>query len=257
VSANLAVRWPAEPTLPKLPAGQGRILTTAQPQPPEGAYHPERLGCSFGIGSALTGKASLGLFCNVQATSKLTLSFSSFHYLAQSQQKPWDPDYTYVASYALTPSLSLLYANYAGNYFPWHKAASTGGSIADGLVQATYVFPLNNQLFGARAGSFPDFSVVGGGGTTLKGKPEMLLSVGVTPIAKLSLRATAAYYPDQHLQEPWDGDFSYTAAYQITPRLSVQYNNYTGNRWPWHNTQGSGGRFIDGAVLLLYHVKIF
>lgn len=243
---------PNQPILVVPPPGQAAVLTVAGPEAPVVAGSPSRVDCSVGYGLQLHGKRTAALFCNLAVTKSLTLHGSAFYYFDQANQKPWDPDYTYVASYALTPALTLTYSNYAGNYFPWHNKPSSGGQPVDGTVQASYALPFNNTLFGRPAGSFPDFSMVVGGGYTLRGKPQMLLSIGVTPIPKLSMRLTAAYYPIHHLQEPWDGDFSYTASYQITDNLSIQYNNYSGNRWLWDNGPSSGTTIRDGSLLLLY-----
>jgi hypothetical protein len=80
----------------------------------------------------------------------------------------------------------------------------------------------------------------------------MQLSFGVTPIPKLSLRATASYFPIAKQQQPWDGDFSYTASYQISDNWSIRYNNYSGNRWLWDNLPSSGTTVRDGSILLLW-----
>ena len=212
--------------------------------------------CSLGLGDTLRGLGTASLLCNLTVMDKLSLRGTAFLYENPAHQKPWDPDYTYVASFAVTDALSLSYENYAGNFYPWHRGPSTGGKLADGLVRGSYTLPVNNTLFGAKAGSLPDFQMTAGVGDTFIGDPRAFVTTVVTPFPKVTLSATGNYYLDHSAQKQWDGDFYYTASYQVTERLAVQYNNYAATRWPWDHLPSTGGKVADGSLLLIYTLPL-
>ena len=61
-----------------------------------------------------------------------------------------------------------------------------------------------------------------------------------------------SYYPYPEQKQPWDPDFTYGFGYfdWHPGTISVQYNNYSGNRYPWHKKSPDTGRFKDGAITI-------
>jgi len=63
--------------------------------------------------------------------------------------------------------------------------------------------------------------------------------------------ATAYYYPDKTQQQPFDPDYTYGFGYfdWHPGTISIQYNNYAGNRYPWRD-QKDAGTFMNGSITL-------
>ena len=68
--------------------------------------------------------------------------------------------------------------------------------------------------------------------------------------ALASLDFTAFAY--DHGQQPWDPDFTYGFGLfdYRSNRVSIQYSNYSGNRFPWRKSKAGTGRFKDGGLLV-------
>jgi hypothetical protein len=51
-------------------------------------------------------------------------------------------------------------------------------------------------------------------------------------------------------QQPWDPDFTYGFGYFDfhSGTFSVQYNNYSGNRFPWRHRGPHTGTFAYGGI---------
>ena len=60
------------------------------------------------------------------------------------------------------------------------------------------------------------------------------------------------YYPNPDQKQPWDPDYTYGFGYfdWHPGTISVQYNNYSGNRYPWHRKSPDTGSFKDGAITI-------
>ena len=63
--------------------------------------------------------------------------------------------------------------------------------------------------------------------------------------------ATVYYYPDKDQQQPFDPDFTYGFGYfdWHPGTVSIQYNNFAGNRFPWRKQKDAGG-FFDGSLTI-------
>jgi len=57
-------------------------------------------------------------------------------------------------------------------------------------------------------------------------------------------------FPKQ--QQPWDPDFTYGFGYfdWHPDTISIQYNNYSGNRFPWKKTSPGTGSFTNGGFTI-------
>ena len=66
-------------------------------------------------------------------------------------------------------------------------------------------------------------------------------------LAHLTLYA----YPDRSQQQPWDPDFTYGFGHAgWWPGFSVQYDNWSGNRFPGRQRGAGEGTFRSGSVSL-------
>ena len=114
-------RLSASLTLPRvpLPAGRGADCRLRVRLP-----DPSRDAVSISCGLALTKRLSLGMSAN---------------FYAKGVQKPWQPDFTYSASWKLSDHFRVNYSNYAANRFPWNRddrSKSTGWR--DGTLSLSY-----------------------------------------------------------------------------------------------------------------------
>jgi hypothetical protein len=199
--------------------------------------------------------------------ARLTL----YDYLVSSRQERWNPDFTYSFGYnSLLPgTLSLTYSNYGGNRLhpdPGEEITHPEeGSIRLGYnmeVQDRVVAPLlteemrllycdpaittNPTYSDEESGRLHNF--------------KTYLSFGCRyPIWSDQVYAglTAFLYPFPDQQQEWDPDFIYTLGLGNgrPGTFSLDYSNYSGNRWPWRDDPGSGG-FLKGAVTLSYRLPL-
>ncbi|GAL29673.1 hypothetical protein JCM19239_2601 [Vibrio variabilis] len=68
------------------------------------------------------------------------------------------------------------------------------------------------------------------------------------------VNATAFYYFDKSQQQPWNPDYTYGFGYfDWRPgTITLQYNNYSGNRWNPSSAGENTGRFLDGSIMIAY-----
>lgn len=211
--------------------------------------------------STRAGKLQNFWTCGLSPVERIYLRGSVVIYPMGDQQQPWDPDYTYSISYRITDQIALEYANYSGNRWPWHREGGTGGFSA-GSIRLSYDFPslpipallteahrpaLSCSTWGAYT---PQYDKNDGGQGS--GKTSVAVSCGITPISRLTFRATAIFYPIPGQQQPWDPDYTYTATYQIDDQWSIEYANYAGNRWPWNDGEGTSQGLASGSLRLSY-----
>ncbi|MCQ0970513.1 hypothetical protein MLD63_08770 [Paracoccus sp. TK19116] len=114
-------RLSASLTLPRLPLPAGR-----------GA------DCRLRVALPDPSRDAVALSCGVALTKRLSLGLSTYLYAHQTQ-KPWQPDFTYSASWKPTNRLRITYSNYAANRFPWNRdRGGTSTSLRDGTLSFTY-----------------------------------------------------------------------------------------------------------------------
>jgi len=211
---------------------------------------PTRGAFNYLHGSKVTSSAS----CNFEPIDGLTMGGSINLYPVAGQQRPWDPDFTFRASYRINPKLSIEYGDYNGN----RLNHLTAGTLFDGTAWLVYRLPVKSSKRSTRS-LLATLDCSAGAGMPLQpnqGEASLKasLSCGISPVKKFNLRMTALAYPLGN-QQPWDPDFTYTIGYQITPRLAVGYANYSGNRWFWRQSQSGGGRSGGGSVYLSVQVR--
>jgi hypothetical protein len=183
---------------------------------------------------------------------------TAYKYLGE--QQTYEPDFSYTFGYDdYHPyTLSLVYSNYNANRFSPGRGESAV-NFQNGTWTLGWKFPvpgrLAEPLLIERGGQiacqvgydvsarFYDLASQGN-----KHWHEAL-SLGCNyPIYKgLFLNWTAYYYPDPSDQQPWNPDYTYVLGYNVGP-FSVQYSNYSGNRYPWRSPVGDNGRLSSGAI---------
>ena len=70
-------------------------------------------------------------------TDKLRVGLTGYAY-PKGVQEPWNPDYTYTASYQVNDRIQVSYANYSNNRLPWNRADTPGPGPLGGSVTVSY-----------------------------------------------------------------------------------------------------------------------
>ncbi|SNS33687.1 hypothetical protein SAMN06265795_102272 [Noviherbaspirillum humi] len=198
-------------------------------------------------------------------------NFTARRYFLPDRQQPWNPDFTYAFGYDdwHPYTLSLIYGNYGGNRFsPDYGRGEARTRFNQGTLSYAFKFPMPKLLE-------PLFLI--------DEKDQVNCSVGanVTPrytdLKTLSLKAykkslalgcryttpenwyaniTLFYFPNREQQQPWDPDFTYGFGYfdWHPGTISVQYNNYSGNRFPGRETAPGQGGFRNGSISITWSI---
>lgn len=195
------------------------------------------------------------------------ISGTFYHYLDNDQQQAWNPDFTYVFGYSdwRPYTLSLVYSNYGGNRFN-PESGQNRTEFNQGTWSLGWKFPITSPVVDwfrftddGAIGCQVDYNLT----------PEYfdLASIEyksnhqtVSLGCKYSIwgnwyvNGTAFYYLDKNQQQPWNPDFTYGFGYfDWRPgSITLQYNNYSGNRWNSAERGENTGRFKDGAITLAY-----
>jgi hypothetical protein len=209
-----------------------------------------------------TSTALLGLRYN--PLSYWFATVTAYRYLHPSQQANWDPDFTYSFGYDdwHPYTLSLVYGNYSGNRFS-ANADEPRTRLEQGTLTLAYKFPLPKALE-------PIFLIGNGDqvscsvsyswtarytdvqSVTRSNKQALGLGCRYTLASGWYVSGTAYHYLRPGKQQPWDPDFIYAFGYfdWRSNSVSIQYNNYSGNRFPWHARAADTGTFRAGTITI-------
>jgi hypothetical protein len=188
-------------------------------------------------------------------------------YLHGDRQQPWNPDFTYAFGYEdhRPGTFSATYSNYAGNRFEPDRARRESRFNFDrGQWSLGYKFLLpealdsafllgdgDSALCGANLNFTPRYTTLAGGEAE-RGKESMSLGCRYTHPQGWFGFLTAFAYPGSGEQQPWDPDFTYgfgMAGGALGP-LTLQYSNYSGNRFPGRGRSPGQGSWRNGSVSL-------
>jgi hypothetical protein len=188
-----------------------------------------------------------------------------YAYLAPNKQQPWNPDFSYTFGYEdYHPyTFSLVYSNYGGNRFRPNKALHEQFSLfSQGTVSLGWKFQLPEKLEDQL--KLTDQSTMGWSVAynvtpryldartlTTKGpKQTLTLSYNNTFYKKFYWNVTVYGYLHSSQEQPWNPDFTYGFGYaDYRPgKFSVQYNNYSGNRFPWRKQSPGTGNLSNGGI---------
>ncbi|RMH84181.1 MAG: hypothetical protein D6681_16625, partial [Calditrichaeota bacterium] len=193
------------------------------------------------------------------------ISVTFYRYLNPQYQAPWNPDFSYVFGYDdWHPfTFSLTYANYGGNrLFPDKQEGEVFTHFEEGTFSLGWKFvlpPAIERLFtvhetggiGANLAfnltpKYMDLATL----SRKSWKKTVSLGIKYTIYKWWYANITLFYYPDPAQQQPWDPDFTYGFGYfdWHPGTITVQYNNYSGNRFPWRKPGPGTGRFKHGSI---------
>jgi hypothetical protein len=193
------------------------------------------------------------------------VSVTLLKYLRTNLQMPWNPDFTYVFGYDdwHPYTFSAQYANYGGNRFnPDTARGESRTNFMAGSWNVAYKFPLPQALeslvlidsehaMGCTLGATltPRFSDAATN-KVLDNKRTLALGCKYSFGNNWYFNFSVPHYLVEKQQQPWDPDFTYGFGYfDWRPgSWSIQYNNYSGNRFPWHPNSPNTGRLIDGSI---------
>lgn len=190
-----------------------------------------------------------------------------FHYLDDGRKAPWNPDFTYSVGYDdwRPKTFGIAYGNEGGNRWrPDRDEGEVFTRLDEGTITATYRIPVPaalERIFVTRPDNRLSASVAlhltprfqrDAGGPRGHWKRAASLSVRHRVHSYWYVEGRAVVYPSRVQQQPWDPDYTFGFGYfDWNPgRVSVQYGNYAGNRFPWR----SPGRasFSDGTLTISY-----
>jgi hypothetical protein len=220
-------------------------------------------------GTQQAGTPTLDLTLRYQPLGYWFATTTLHRYLDRGDQAPWNPDFTYGFGYDdwHPYTLNLTYGNYTNNRFtPSGKDNEQFTRFSQGTWQLGWKFPVPRVL--------AEHMLV-----DLDQNINCLVAANVTP-SYYDLQAnqnrdwknTASFgcsypiwggwyanftlfaYEQDAKQQPWDPDFTYGFGYfdWHPGTLTVQYNNYSGNRFPWRHEGQSEGGFTDGQVMVAW-----
>jgi hypothetical protein len=193
-----------------------------------------------------------------------------YAYTKPGQQAPWNPDFTYTVGYDdwHPYTFSLVYANYGGNRLrPDRSRREHVSLVSEGTISLGWKFKLpraiENQLKVTDSNSMgwsvnynvtPRFTDA----KTLKRegpKHALTLSHRNQVYKNFYWNVTAYYYPSPEQQQPWNPDFTYGFGYaDYKPGgISIQYNNYSGNRFPGRPHAPGIGTFHSGSISMSWN----
>jgi hypothetical protein len=197
------------------------------------------------------------------AFNRLTASVSFYRYLVPRLQAPWDPDFVYNLTYDARwlRGMSLTYANYDANrLLPRGDQVVT--HVDRGVVSLSFApqvpDPLRRLVRIDRTSGFHPrlaYDVIptyfdSSTGDFRHGKHRVGVGAYIHAFGGWFVAASAHVYPDPERQQPWDSDYAYVFGYSRgwPDRVTIQYANYTGTRFPWRTPTPGTGRFGHGTV---------
>lgn len=194
------------------------------------------------------GKLSGTFGCTYSHPSGLVVRLALTGVPLAGQRSQNDSSLTYALSYPLGNGFTLQYASYSSE-FPRQPQGVISAFGRGGFRLSKALPPVD---LGARTG----WAALGRLNCSAQGlwdpgeAPSASLSCGLTAFRKLTLRASAiAYSPGA--QKAWQPDYTYSASYAVNDRVSVEYSNYSGNRWPWKGGGNSNG-ILGGSLRVTY-----
>jgi hypothetical protein len=193
------------------------------------------------------------------------VNVSLFQYIARREARVWEPDFTYSFGYNdwHPYTFSLVYGNYGGNKFAPDAARGEAFTrFEEGTWSLGFKFPaptflekllvfyptggVGHQVNVNLTPRFFDVQAAGFRGW----KTSLSLNTRYTIWQYFYVNLALYAYPDKTHQQPWDPDFTYGFGYYDwhSMTVSVQYNNYAGNRFPWNPRTTTTGNFLDGIL---------
>jgi hypothetical protein len=190
---------------------------------------------------------------------------AAYKYLSTGRQRPWDPDFTYAFGYDVgqPERWAFFYANYTGTRFnPDGSRGESRFNFLQGQLTASYRFLLPEALQSALLVGDGDSALCHVDGNLVprftqasspslgSGKVSFALGCRYARPDGWFAHATAYAWPDRSRQQPWDPDYTYGVGW-TDPRpdgLTIQYQNYSGNRWSGRPGAPGEGTLRSGSI---------
>lgn len=194
-------------------------------------------------------------------------------YVHPSRQRSWEPDFVYSFGYDdwRPYTLSLVYSNSGANRLnPDRAEGEKVTRFNEGTWSLGFKLPLPRSLK-------PVFLLDDGdalGCTALfnyahryfdAASNRRLMHKRSTALACRYSSASGWYfdyalhaYPSARQKQPWDPDYTYGLGYggKALGGVSVQYGNYSGNRYPWNPHSSGTGRLRDGSLTIAWNTEL-
>ena len=235
-----------------------------------------RLALDFPLGQVQSGNSGLG--AQGSRSTSPTLQFTArynpithwfaettlYSYLQTNRKQTWNPDFSYTFGYdAHSPeTFSATYSNYGGNRFhPDAARQEKYTAFQQGTWSFGYKFLLPSSLepvfltgdkdraiCSAHVSWTPRYSDFQTGVLSAN-KRFGTLGCRYTHASGWYAHATAFGYFRRAQQQPWDPDFTYGIGYSNPEPggISIQYNNYSSNRFPGRRSGSGDGGFRSGS----------
>ncbi|HYF04423.1 MAG TPA: hypothetical protein VEC36_13650 [Patescibacteria group bacterium] len=192
---------------------------------------------------------------------------TAYRYLDNKYVAPWNPEFSYRFGYDdwHPYTFSLVYGNYGGNrLFPDREKGEVWTHFNQGTITLGWKFPepdaiakiflidssaeIRHSINYNVTPRYTDFSGQG----LQKWKQSLSFGTNYTIYEWWYLNFSLFYYPIAGQQQPWDPDFTYGFGYfdWHSGSVTVQYNNYSGNRFFWRKNSQKPGGFFDGSILI-------
>jgi hypothetical protein len=189
---------------------------------------------------------------------------TSFYRYLEGEQAPWNPDFAYSFGYDdwRPYTLSVVYSNFGGNRLSPDRSKNERftrvgqGSISVGwkfvlpprVERALTVHPSGSVGLGLNYNLVPQYTDRSGGVRHFQ--HSFSLRCRYTIRGSWYVGASFNVYPDGDQQQPWNPDFTYGFGYSNwrPGKFSVEYSNYSGNRYPWRPRESGTGGFSDGSL---------
>jgi len=193
------------------------------------------------------------------------ISAALIEYETKELQKPWNPDFVYTFGYSdwRPYTISLVYANYGGNRLnPSRKNNEEATVFKQGAWLLGWKFPVP-----AKYSKYITFTEAGRLGCNIglsivpeyfdakeseykKWKKTLSFGCKYTISGPWYVNFTAFHYVKNSQQQPWNPDYTYGFGYfDWRPgTITVQYNNYSGNRWLGRDAANGTGVFKSGGL---------
>jgi hypothetical protein len=221
------------------------------------------------VGSGLQGEAAasptLQFGIKYVPLTSWFASMTFVKYVRSELQQPWSPDFSYVFGYDdwHPYTLSAQYANYGGNRLrPDAAKRERRTTFNAGSWNVSFKFPLpeilhdlllisSEDTMGCSVGATltPRYSD-SASNTVLNNKRTLALGCKYAFPGNWYFNFNVPRYLVKSQQQPWDPDYTYGFGYfdWHPGTWSVQYNNYSGNRFPWNPKSPKTGRLKDGSI---------
>lgn len=185
------------------------------------------------------------------------------HYLQSDLQKTWDSDWSYSFGYDdwHPYTLSLTYSNSGGNSLSDKKPRFNEGNWSLGwkftipeTVKKIFVTGYGDNLGCGTNMSLTPRYIDSFTNQQASNKVVLSMSCKYTIVGAWYINFSVLHYPQKEQQQAWNPDYTYGFGYfdWRPSKISVQYNNYSGNRFNSAKRAKGTGEFENGSLSIAW-----